>query len=118
MLGLCDDAAMGRSWARGRVETGSKGARRLARREEEGPLARVVLGEDGDHALYRPEHGAVDHHWPLVAVAALGAAVALDGAALVLEIESHRLHEVELHRGALVGALERIEHLRRLGRSR
>mmetsp|Transcript_240 Transcript_240/g.510 ORF Transcript_240/g.510 Transcript_240/m.510 type:complete len:309 (-) Transcript_240:902-1828(-) len=78
----------------------------LARGEEEGPLARVVLDQNGDHSLHRAQHSPMHHHRPLELVAA-----PLRVSALVLEVEPHRLHKVQLHRGALEGALQRVEDL-------
>mmetsp|Transcript_4005 Transcript_4005/g.16005 ORF Transcript_4005/g.16005 Transcript_4005/m.16005 type:complete len:884 (+) Transcript_4005:169-2820(+) len=111
----------------------------LARRDPEGPLAAPVLGEHGDHALDRAEHGAVDDDRPpkearrersaIVAVGrrrgavgrrragSLGGLVgattraALVVARLVFEPESDRELEVELDRRALVDAVERVGDL-------
>jgi hypothetical protein len=86
---------------------------RLPWRQEERPLARKVLGEDGDHALDRPEHRAVHHHWPLITVALSALALGL-----VLEVKALRLHEVKLDGRALVEALESVVDLWRATSSR
>mmetsp|Transcript_65608 Transcript_65608/g.184754 ORF Transcript_65608/g.184754 Transcript_65608/m.184754 type:complete len:207 (+) Transcript_65608:692-1312(+) len=101
----------------------------LLRRQPEGPLAAVVLDQDGRHPLDGAEDGAVDHDGPLEAVpqAALApddfaagvllhgalelglvvlGARALVGALLaVLEVEPDRAVEVQLDGPALVLAL-------------
>eukprot|EP00053_Salpingoeca_punica_P013384 m.120929 g.120929 ORF g.120929 m.120929 type:complete len:748 (-) comp16189_c0_seq1:23-2266(-) len=74
---------------------------RLAGREPEGPLAAVVLREDGDHTLDRAKHGAVHNHR-----ARRDALDTLGGS--VLELETLRQLEVELNGGALVSAAKSI----------
>mmetsp|Transcript_36162 Transcript_36162/g.70286 ORF Transcript_36162/g.70286 Transcript_36162/m.70286 type:complete len:649 (+) Transcript_36162:65-2011(+) len=73
----------------------------LARREPQGPLAAPLLAEDGEHALDRPEDGPVDDDRFLHELVR----------APKLEPEPDRQLEVELHRGALVPALERVLEL-------
>mmetsp|Transcript_26265 Transcript_26265/g.66878 ORF Transcript_26265/g.66878 Transcript_26265/m.66878 type:complete len:389 (+) Transcript_26265:617-1783(+) len=72
----------------------------LARVEPEGPLARVVLGEDRKHALHAAQHRAVHNHRAL-RLGLLGD---------VLEVEADGQLEVKLHGGALELALERVVH--------
>ncbi len=47
----------------GWAEVGGAGiaGRHLARRQPQGPLAGVVLGEDGEHALHRAQDGAMQN---------------------------------------------------------
>lgn len=47
----------------GWAELGGAGiaGRHLARRQPQGPLAGVVLGEDGEHALHRAQDGAMQN---------------------------------------------------------
>ncbi len=55
----------------------------LSRTEPERPLGSIVLSEDGEHALHRPEDGSVDHDRPL-----------MPGLCLVLQVESDGQLEV------------------------
>lgn len=73
----------------------------LARRQPKVPATSTVLRQDGDHALHRSEHGAMDNNWARK-VRLFTATVA------VLQIESLGQLEVELERGALVVSAETI----------
>mmetsp|Transcript_6588 Transcript_6588/g.15853 ORF Transcript_6588/g.15853 Transcript_6588/m.15853 type:complete len:566 (+) Transcript_6588:515-2212(+) len=72
----------------------------LARAEPERPLASKVLCEDGEHSLHRAEDCSVHNYRPLVLSCLLRH---------VGEVKADRQLEVELHRGALEAAPQRVE---------
>ena len=84
------------------VLLGDRDADDLHRRQPHRERAGVVLQQDREEPLDRPEQGAVDHDRPLLLAVAVG----------VLELEPLGQVRVDLHGGQLPGAADRILRLR------